>query len=72
MVHKLHLQDDEDRWSKVAHITEISGEIEADPIEVSYKNLTKTIEKHDFKSINSSETSCKYHNQMIQDWIQSI
>ena len=62
MVHKLHLQDVEDRWSKVSHITEISGEIE-----VSYKNLTKTIEKHDFKSINSSETSCKYHNQMIRD-----
>ena len=57
-----HLQDEEDRWSKVAHITEISVEIE-----VSYKNLMKTIEKHDFKSINSSETSCKYHNQMIRD-----
>jgi hypothetical protein len=62
VVHKLHLQDEEDRWSKVAHITEISVEIE-----VSYKNLMKTIEKHDFKSINSSETSCKYHNQMIRD-----
>ena len=46
----------------MVNITEISGEIE-----VSYKNLTKTIEKHDFKSINSSETSCKYHNQMIRD-----
>ena len=46
----------------MVNITEISGEIE-----VSYKNLTKTIEKHDFKSINSSETSCKYYNQMIRD-----
>ena len=46
-------------WKVGGHITEISGEIE-----VSYK---KTIEKHDFKSINSSETSCKYHNQMIRD-----